>query len=161
MKRVEIMMKGLGNVEDEIFRKRKFREMQYQKGQKRAPHKKGQFMPQSHSVVAPLDKPPEAMSAAEFKERRKDERMDACNEAEKKLRTLLQITGVSATDSGKVEISNPWHTFKRPHEGDDSDAPPEKVCCYFKRSNSCFVFFLLFYIFFSPWGFTYCPKFSS
>uniref|UniRef100_A0AC34QF17 5'-3' exoribonuclease n=1 Tax=Panagrolaimus sp. JU765 TaxID=591449 RepID=A0AC34QF17_9BILA len=126
MKRVEIMMKGLGNVEDEIFRKRKFREMQYQKSRKRVA-RKDQFMPQSYSVVAPLDKPPEAMSASEFKERRKDERMNACNEAEKKLKSLLQITGLPADDSGKVERSNPWHTFKRAHEGDDSDAPPEKV----------------------------------
>lgn len=127
MKRVEIMMKGLGDVEDEIFRRRKAKDDQFKRNRKRTP-RKGQFMPQKYAYVAPFDKPAPT-SAEEFKERRRNERMNnvACNEAEQKLKTLLQITSEPVSDSGKVEESSPWQNFKRPHEADRS-GPPEKVC---------------------------------
>ena len=128
MKRVQIMMKGLGDVEDEIFRRRKAKDDQFKRNRKRTP-RRGQFMPQKYSIVAPLDKPPEQMSAQELLERRRDERMSnvACNEAEQKLKALLQITSEPVSDSGKIEQSNPWQSFKRPHDADGS-GPPEKVC---------------------------------
>ncbi|KAE9551299.1 hypothetical protein FO519_005479 [Halicephalobus sp. NKZ332] len=126
LKRVQIMMKGLGEVEDDIFRRRKAKDDQFKRNRKRIP-RRGQFMPQKYSVVAPLDRPPGAISAQEFKDRRRDERMDntACDEAGKKLKALLQITGGPINDDGKVEQTTAWHTFKRPH-GNDESGPPEK-----------------------------------
>jgi 5'-3' exonuclease len=134
--RVQIMMKGLGEMEDQIFVQRQQREERYKNSQRDRKRREKEFMPQKHSIVAPLDKPPEHMSAAELIERRKSERMDttACKEAEMKLKSLLNISSVPHSESGRTEVQTPWHTFKRsaPEEdsGNDSSTnpPPAKVC---------------------------------
>jgi 5'-3' exoribonuclease 2 len=133
--RVQIMMKGLGEMEDQIFVQRQQREERYKNSQRDRKRREKEFMPQKHSIVAPLDKPPEHMSAAELIERRKSERMDttACKEAEMKLKSLLNISSVPHSESGRTEVQTPWHTFKRsaPEEdsGNDSSTnpPPAKV----------------------------------
>jgi 5'-3' exoribonuclease 2 len=134
--RVQIMMKGLGEMEDQIFVQRQQREERYKQQQRDRNRRDKEFMPQKYSIVAPLDKPPEYMSATEFKERRKEERMQSteCKEAEIKLKSLLNITSAPVSDSGRTEIQTPWHTFKRSapvdpegNESPTSAPPPAKV----------------------------------
>uniref|UniRef100_A0A914QRI2 5'-3' exoribonuclease n=1 Tax=Panagrolaimus davidi TaxID=227884 RepID=A0A914QRI2_9BILA len=129
--RVQIMMKGLGEMEDQIFVQRQKSAKRWKKIQRKRSRQSN--MPQNDSLVAPSENLPEKMTAKELIDVRKEEKMNTaeCKEAEMKLKSLLNIP----SESHRIEVETPRHTVKRSapveeeNSGNDSttDPPPTKI----------------------------------
>uniref|UniRef100_A0A7E4V7F8 5'-3' exoribonuclease n=1 Tax=Panagrellus redivivus TaxID=6233 RepID=A0A7E4V7F8_PANRE len=139
MDRVQIMMVGLGHMEDQIFRNRQQREESFKRRnkQQRRQQRREQQMPSAGSIVAPLTRTPGYMGADEFKSRRRDERMNVQGtpetlEAEARLKAMLQIS--AKNPDSETAMTNNWQLArgKRPSH-DDYNAPAAK---YFKEEES-------------------------
>ncbi|CAD5210182.1 unnamed protein product [Bursaphelenchus xylophilus] len=144
--RVEIMMKGLGKAEDDIFRNRQESELRFRANQKRRKlqeksRQKPAFLPPSQSIIAP-HAPNEKMpyvSGAEARAQMADQRRAAMKheEAERGLAALLRpvkrkdddpelpVPPAKATADDTVKDGQ-WREIKRKaHDSEDSDQEPE------------------------------------